>query len=111
MSYHYCRGVYPPEMSRESTVGVNRISGAAEPGMEMSCCAPAGALRRIRQKGRNCLRRTSFVDHTQHITEFFYAFAFRTGLLGSGHCLGMCGAQVWGFFMKVSRGGTAAYLA
>jgi sulfite exporter TauE/SafE len=34
-----------------------------------------------------------------------------TGLLGSGHCLGMCGGLVSGFFMKVSHGGTPAYFA
>ena len=51
------------------------------------------------------------MDHTQHVTEFSYAFAFMTGLLGSGHCLGMCGSLASGFFMKVRRGGTATYLA
>lgn len=34
-----------------------------------------------------------------------------TGLLGSGHCLGMCGGLVSGFFMKVRHGGTPVYLA
>jgi len=52
------------------------------------------------------------VDHAQHhAAAFSYALAFMTGLLGSGHCLGMCGALVSGFFMKVRRGGTAAYIA
>jgi uncharacterized protein len=49
--------------------------------------------------------------HAHHIAEFSYAFAFMAGLLGSGHCLGMCGGLVSGFFMKVRRGGTPAYLA
>ena len=58
------------------------------------------------------------MDHTQPLAEFSYALAFMTGLLGSGHCLGMCGGLVSGFFMKVRRGGmqcpawgTPAYLA
>ncbi|HTY02855.1 MAG TPA: sulfite exporter TauE/SafE family protein [Rhodocyclaceae bacterium] len=52
------------------------------------------------------------MDHAQHhAAAFSYALAFMTGLLGSGHCLGMCGALVSGFFMKVRRGGTAAYIA
>jgi sulfite exporter TauE/SafE len=40
-----------------------------------------------------------------------YAVAFMIGLAGSGHCLGMCGGLVSGFFMKVRGGGTAAYFA
>lgn len=51
------------------------------------------------------------MDHAHPIAEFSYALAFMIGLTGSGHCLGMCGALVSGFFMKVSRGGTAAYAA
>lgn len=31
---------------------------------------------------------------------FDYSLAFMAGLLGSGHCLGMCGALVSGYFMK-----------
>lgn len=33
-----------------------------------------------------------------------------TGLLGSGHCLGMCGGLVSGFFMKIGAKGFAPYL-
>ncbi|MDP2794276.1 MAG: sulfite exporter TauE/SafE family protein [Sulfurisoma sp.] len=34
-----------------------------------------------------------------------------TGLLGSGHCLGMCGGLVSGFFMKLNAKGVWPYLA
>jgi len=47
------------------------------------------------------------VDHSSHVAEFSYALAFMTGLLGSGHCLGMCGGLVSAFFMKVGAGRTA----
>jgi hypothetical protein len=45
--------------------------------------------------------------------ELDYSLAFTTGLLGSGHCVGMCGALVSGFFMKAAEGGAgwAAYAA
>ena len=45
--------------------------------------------------------------------ELDYSLAFMTGLLGSGHCVGMCGALVSGFFIKASEGGAgnAAYAA
>jgi sulfite exporter TauE/SafE len=43
--------------------------------------------------------------------EFSYGVAFMTGLLGSGHCIGMCGGLVSGFFMKLSARGAAPYLA
>lgn len=36
-----------------------------------------------------------------------YGAAFTVGLLGSGHCLGMCGGLVSAFFMKVGAGKTA----
>jgi sulfite exporter TauE/SafE len=53
------------------------------------------------------------MDHSQHAlaAHFSYALAFMTGLLGSGHCLGMCGGLVSAFFMKVRTGGAHAYLA
>ena len=53
------------------------------------------------------------MDHTQHhaIAEFSYWLAFMTGLLGSGHCLGMCGGLVSGFFMKLGAKGVWPYLA
>ena len=31
---------------------------------------------------------------------FDYGLAFMAGVLGSGHCLGMCGALVSGYFMN-----------
>lgn len=34
-----------------------------------------------------------------------YSLAFMSGILGSGHCVGMCGALVSGFFIKASQGG------
>lgn len=40
-----------------------------------------------------------------------YSLAFMTGLLGSGHCLGMCGGLVSGFFMKISARGPTPYLS
>ena len=39
---------------------------------------------------------------------FDYGLAFMAGVLGSGHCLGMCGALVSGFFMKA--GPSRSYL-
>jgi sulfite exporter TauE/SafE len=51
------------------------------------------------------------LDHAHHLAEFSYGLAFMTGLLGSGHCLGMCGGLVSAFFMKVRGGGALAYLA
>ena len=39
---------------------------------------------------------------------FDYSLAFMAGLLGSGHCLGMCGALVSGYFMKA--GPTRSYI-
>jgi sulfite exporter TauE/SafE len=47
------------------------------------------------------------MDHAHHAIEFSYALAFMTGLLGAGHCLGMCGGLVSAFFMKVGAGRTA----
>jgi len=41
-------------------------------------------------------------------TGFDYSLAFIAGFLGSGHCLGMCGALVSGYFMK--SGGNKSYL-
>jgi sulfite exporter TauE/SafE len=35
--------------------------------------------------------------------EIDYTLAFTTGFLGSGHCMGMCGALVSGFFMKTQK--------
>lgn len=42
--------------------------------------------------------------------EFSYWAAFMVGILGSGHCLGMCGGLVSAFFMKLGARGAAPYL-
>lgn len=51
------------------------------------------------------------MDHSHHLAEFSYGLAFMTGLLGSGHCLGMCGGLVSAFFMKLRARGPLPYLA
>ena len=51
------------------------------------------------------------MEHHHPVVEFSYWLAFMAGLLGSGHCLGMCGALVSGFFMKIRARGVAPYLA
>lgn len=38
-------------------------------------------------------------------SELDYAAAFMAGILGSGHCIGMCGSLVSAFFMSVNKGG------
>lgn len=53
------------------------------------------------------------MDHAMHamhgMTEmtaangFDYSLAFAAGFLGSGHCLGMCGALVSGYFMRLGN--------
>ncbi len=50
------------------------------------------------------------MDH-HHAVEFSYGLAFMTGILGSGHCLGMCGSLVSGFFLRLGAKGGAPYLA
>ncbi|MBM3392173.1 MAG: sulfite exporter TauE/SafE family protein, partial [Betaproteobacteria bacterium] len=52
------------------------------------------------------------MDHSHHqaVVEFSYALAFMTGLLGSGHCLGMCGGLVSAFFIKLQARGPWPYL-
>ncbi|MCK6411644.1 MAG: sulfite exporter TauE/SafE family protein [Azonexus sp.] len=51
-------------------------------------------------------------SHAHHtISELSYWLAFMTGLLGSGHCLGMCGGLVSGFFMKLGAKGPWPYLS
>jgi hypothetical protein len=50
--------------------------------------------------------------HPSHdLIEFSYGLAFMTGLLGSGHCLGMCGSLVSGFFLKLGARAAMPYLA
>jgi Cu+-exporting ATPase len=53
------------------------------------------------------LQKWSRVDHSQHahIAEFSYWAAFMVGILGSGHCIGMCGGLVSGCFMKLQARG------
>lgn len=51
--------------------------------------------------------------HAHHVIEQFgYFAAFMTGILGSGHCLGMCGALVCGYFIRAKQfaGGAAGAL-
>ncbi len=50
------------------------------------------------------------MDHSMHgmhemvaATGVDYTLAFVTGVLGSGHCLGMCGALVSGYFMNIGK--------
>lgn len=52
------------------------------------------------------------MEHTNHqIVEFSYWLAFMTGILGSGHCLGMCGGLVSSFFMRLGARTYVPYLA
>ncbi len=53
---------------------------------------------------------SAHMDHAMHgmaeiasATGFDYSLAFVAGFLGSGHCLGMCGALVSGYFMKAGK--------
>jgi uncharacterized protein len=49
------------------------------------------------------------MDHAAHIAASFdYGLALMAGFLGSGHCLGMCGALVSGYFMNADK--TKSYL-
>lgn len=41
----------------------------------------------------------------------YYWLAFMTGILGSGHCLGMCGSLVSSFFMRLGAHGYRPYIA
>ncbi|MFI3123435.1 MAG: sulfite exporter TauE/SafE family protein [Methylococcales bacterium] len=54
----------------------------------------------------------STMDHSMHVMAatggFDYGLAFMAGVLGSGHCLGMCGALVSGYFMNSTA--TRSYL-
>ncbi len=53
------------------------------------------------------------MDHSQHahIADFSYWAAFMVGILGSGHCVGMCGGLVSGCFMKLRAVGALPYAA
>lgn len=46
------------------------------------------------------------MQHIASATGFDYGLAFMAGVLGSGHCLGMCGALVSGYFMNAGRSKT-----
>ncbi|MEJ2611329.1 MAG: sulfite exporter TauE/SafE family protein [Candidatus Thiodiazotropha sp.] len=50
-------------------------------------------------------------EHMQ--AEYDYTMAFLAGLMGSGHCIGMCGGLVSAFFMKIGDGnkGVLPYVA
>lgn len=50
-------------------------------------------------------------SHTPALIEISFGLAFLTGLLGSGHCLGMCGGLVSGFFMRLGARGWRPYAA
>ncbi|MBU0621182.1 MAG: sulfite exporter TauE/SafE family protein [Gammaproteobacteria bacterium] len=47
----------------------------------------------------------------EHANEISYGIAFMTGILGTGHCLGMCGGLVSGFFMRQGANSIAPHLA
>lgn len=46
------------------------------------------------------------MQHVAAAGGFDYGLAFMAGVLGSGHCLGMCGALVSGYFMKAGASRT-----
>jgi uncharacterized protein len=49
------------------------------------------------------------MEHISNVSAGFdYGLAFMAGVLGSGHCLGMCGALVSGYFMNAGK--TKSYL-
>jgi len=50
-------------------------------------------------------------DFLANLDYTVYTLAFMTGFLGSGHCAGMCGALVAGFFMKTEKKSVWPYLA
>jgi sulfite exporter TauE/SafE len=44
------------------------------------------------------------MEHVSNVAAGFdYGLAFMAGVLGSGHCLGMCGALVSGYFMNAGK--------
>jgi uncharacterized protein len=51
------------------------------------------------------------LDQTQTLVAFSYGLALMAGLLGSGHCLGMCGSLVSGFFLRLGARTPGPYLA
>ncbi len=51
------------------------------------------------------------VDFFAHLDYRVYTLALMTGFFGSGHCAGMCGALVAGFFMKTEKKSVWPYIA
>lgn len=51
------------------------------------------------------------LDFLAHLDYTVYTLALITGFFGSGHCAGMCGALVAGFFMKSEKKSAWPYIA
>jgi len=51
------------------------------------------------------------VEFFSHLDYTVYTLAIMTGFFGSGHCAGMCGALVAGFFMKTEKKSVWPYIA
>ena len=51
------------------------------------------------------------VDFLANLDYTVYTLAVMTGFFGSGHCAGMCGALVAGFFMKTEKKSVWPYIA
>jgi len=51
------------------------------------------------------------VDFLANLDYTVYTIAILTGFFGSGHCAGMCGALVAGFFMKTEKKSVWPYIA
>jgi len=51
------------------------------------------------------------VDFLANLDYAVYTIALLTGFFGSGHCAGMCGALVAGFFMKTEKKSVWPYIA
>ena len=51
------------------------------------------------------------VDFLANLDYTVYTLALMTGFFGSGHCAGMCGALVAGFFMKTEKKSVWPYIA
>lgn len=95
------------------------ILGLADAAPPRHIAAPAlGADQQTTVAWRVCYTAGSFArmppmdhSHAHGLAVFSYSLAFMTGLLGSGHCLGMCGGLVSGFFMRLGAQGIWPYLA
>jgi len=51
------------------------------------------------------------IDFLANLDYTVYTLALMTGFFGSGHCAGMCGALVAGFFMKTEKKSVWPYIA